>query len=108
MITKAKLRELLTEEAIEIDRLINSGAIKVILTRAVEQTMQECSVYDKDEFITRKELARRWNVHVNTVSGFHNREKYKPTISYYRFGKSTSYKWSDCLDFARANFLTRD
>tara|TARA_B100000886_G_C19991792_1_gene314338 strand:+ start:87 stop:419 length:333 start_codon:yes stop_codon:yes gene_type:complete len=110
MIYADKLREKLAEEKEGVELLLESISFKTVVRRIVSQVLESSlsSRYDPDEFITRKELAKRWSIHVNTVSNFHNREKYKPTIYYYRFGKSTSYKWSDCLEFARANFLTKD
>lgn len=74
----------------------------------VKTVLEGRSSFDPDEFITRKELAKRWNVHPNTIASYHDRKKYSPSISYYQFGKSISYKWSECLEFANQNFKTRD
>lgn len=103
-----KLREKLQEEREWITLLLDSISFKTVVRLIVKTVLDGYSRYDPDEFITRKELAKRWNVHVNTIASFHDREKYKPTISHYPFGKNISYKWSDCLEFAERNFKTRD
>ena len=105
-----KLREKLHEEKEGINLLLDSLSFRVIVKKIVDQVLEHSlsSRYDPDEFITRKELAKRWNVHTNTIASYHDRKKYSPSISYYQFGKSISYKWSECLEFARSNFLATD
>lgn len=105
-----KLREKLAEEKEGVELLLESISFKTVVSRVVSQMLESglASRYDPDEFVTRKELAKRWNVHTNTIASYHDRKKYSPSISYYQFGKSISYKWSECLEFANQNFKTRD
>lgn len=103
-----KFRDMTAQEIEEVTLFLNSFGFKVVVKRIVQTVLDGYSRYDPDEFITRKELAKRWNVHTNTIASYHDRTKYSPTISHYPFGKNISYKWSDCLEFAQRNFKTRD
>jgi DNA-binding transcriptional regulator YhcF (GntR family) len=79
-----------------------------IIEKIVDKTISKNKTYNPDEFITRKELAKRWNVHVDTIAKMHDRELYPTTIVYYKFGKANSYKWADCLKFADLHFRLND